>query len=594
MAFVLPTFAGLFSGALHSLKRFPLPVICASLFTLLALSEPYGPASVLGADRLDRIMVILPLCFLATLAAALFADARVWPAGLGHGLGGILAVLLLAVARLDRPQADWQIWNGHWAAFLAPALVLTVMVAPALGGGWDNRRFWDFNRAAWLSVAFAWLSAAILNLGLQATFFALDALLEIDIGQDATSNIAILSFGLLWPWLALAGLPARDAVGIEDPPKWLGFLVHWLLVPLVISYLAVIYAYIAKILAQWELPDGEVGWVISSYAAVGVAAQLAAAPWRERGASHVRVFQRWFYPALFAPAAVLALAVWIRIREFGITEPRYLLALLTLWLFFLATVYSLGVRRLVLAPLSLALLLIAAAFGPWSAGEVSSRSQLARLESALTAAGLFENGQVTPAQATVDFESAKAISGGISFLVAHNRQDLLAAWFPVLSPDRNTTAQELMAAMNVRYVEGRANKRFISFSADMPEELDVAGFQRLYLVQLWKRTATEDMEEKLPFRLRYDRKSMRVTANDGMGHQVSIDLAALTQELVQAGVPQVIPKSEAHRLVKEAQDGPLRLRLIVLNLNAREIPSGLEINGGQVQVLIGTTPALEE
>jgi len=594
MAFALPSFAGLFAGALRSLRRFPLPVICAGLFTLLALSQPFDIETVLGGDRFDRIMVILPLCFLAALAAALFAEARFWPAGLGHGLGGILVLLLLALTRLDRPQADWQVWNWHWVAFLAPALVLTVMVASTLGGGWDNKRFWDFNRAAWLSVAFAWLAAAILNLGLQATTFALDALLEIDIDGDATFDIAVVCFGLLWPWLALAGLPRRDSVGSEEPPRWLRFLVHWLLVPLVITYLAVIYAYIVKILVQWELPDGEVGWVISSYAAVGVAVQLIAAPWRTQGAAHVRAFQRWFYPALFAPAAVLALAVWIRIRDYGITEPRYLLALVTLWLFFLAVVHSLGVRRLALAPLSLALLLLAATFGPWSAGEVSARSQLARLESALTAAGLLEKGKVTPAQDGVDFDSAKAISGGMAYLVAHRRQDLVAAWFPDLAPDKNTTAQALMAALNVRYVEGGASERFISFYARMPEELEVAGFQRLYLIHLWDRTAMAETSEESPLRLRYDRKSMRVTATDGMGHAATVDLAALTQELLAAGVPQQVPESEASRLVKEARDGPLRLRVIVLNLNGRETPGGIEINGGQVQALIGTTPAPTE
>ena len=114
---------------------------------------------------------------------------------------------------LDPGTPIWRFWEWHWASFLGPALVLAVMVAPALGGGWDNDRFWDFNRAAWLSVAFAWLAAMILAVGLQATAYALEALLEIDLGYRFLEDIWTLSFGLLWPWLALAGLPARDRGG---------------------------------------------------------------------------------------------------------------------------------------------------------------------------------------------------------------------------------------------------------------------------------------------------------------------------------------------------------------------------------------------
>ena len=98
---------------------------------------------------------------------------------------------------------------------------------------------------------------------------------------------------------------------------------------MVIVYLVVLYAYIVKILIQWRLPEGEVGWVVSSYAATGVVVYLISAPWRNDEAAHIRFFQRWFYPALFAPIAVLALAAWIRIQEYGITEPRYLLVLVT-------------------------------------------------------------------------------------------------------------------------------------------------------------------------------------------------------------------------------------------------------------------------
>jgi hypothetical protein len=590
MALSLPSFGSLFAGAGRSLRRFPLPVACAFFLTMIVFAKTHDLLGFVAAEQVSRLMVALTLAFFAALAAMLFGEARFWPAWSGQLLGAAAVVLLLALAFAGPVRPIWEFWALHWPSFVGPALVLIAMAAPALGGAWDDARFWDFNRTAWPAAAYAWLAALILALGLQATAYALQALIEIRLGPRITQDFWTLSFGLFWPWLALAGLPRRDEVALEGPPNWLRFLVHWLLVPLVIVYLAVLYAYIVKILIQWQLPEGEVGWVVSTYAAVGVAVHLISAPWRHEGAAHIRFFQRWFYPALFAPIAVLAIAAYLRIQEYGVTEPRYLLVLITAWLFILALFFSFGVRRLILVPLSLALLLFAAAFGPWSAGEVAARSQITRLETALTDAGLLRDGKLSPAVGRIDFETSKTISAGIEHFLTHGRRELIAPWFTALSVDALDEAKyaaDLLDSLGVRYVRDWETEPAFSFSLPAQEDLDVEGFQLLSQANLWSNTERTLTAAEGDYHLSYAKATKTLTVHDGKGHIVTFDFTELANDLLKQGLSNRVSEAERSLMTHEASDGFLRVRLMIEQLSGREGPKGTEISSVQVQILIG-------
>jgi hypothetical protein len=592
MVLSLPSFGSLFAGAGRSLARFPLPIACALIFSAITLAQTHNFLDLFANAPLKRLMTTLPLAFFATLAATLFGEARFWPAWSGRLLGAAATAILLILAFSGSTRPIWELWAFPWTSFAGVALVLTAMAAPALGGAWDNGRFWDFNRAAWLGAAYAWLAALILAFGLQATAYAMEALLEIDLGHKMSRDFWTLSFNLFWPWLALAGLPRRDEVALTGPPNWLRFLVQWLLVPMVIVYLVVLYAYIVKILIQWRLPEGEVAWVVSSYAATGVVVNLISAPWRNDEAEHIRFFQRWFYPALFAPIAVLALAAWIRIQEYGITEPRYLLVLVTVWLFILALAFSFGLKRLMLAPLSLALLLFAAAFGPWGAAEVSARSQLVRLETTLTEAGLLQNGNLTPAQSRVAFDVSKKISGGIAYLIERGRQKLIAPWFEGLEVDdldRYTSVTDLMTALDVRYVPDWQSEPNFSYSLPAQESLDVTGFQLLTEMDVWRGTDRTLAGSGGKYQLRYVKEAAKLTIDDGKGHSVSFDFKQLAAALLDQGLSDKVSEADGALLTRDASDGPLRVRLAIENLSGREGTDGLEIISHKVQILIAST-----
>jgi hypothetical protein len=170
----------------------------------------------------------------------------------------------------------------------------------------------------------------------------------------------------------------------------------------------------------------------------------------------------------------------------------------------------------------------------------------------------------------------------------------MASWFPDLSLGPETTAQTLMAAMNVRYIEDSAGGTYFNYYAEFPRELDVAGFQKLYQVFLWGSTEAFAVSEASPFDVRYDKENMQLTVEDTQGHRAVVDLSALVHDLLSAGIDNQVPAEETYRLTAEAEDGPIRLRVTAVSLEGRETANGIEIDGGQVQVLVGTAAAPAE
>jgi phosphoglycerol transferase MdoB-like AlkP superfamily enzyme len=143
-------------------------------------------------------------------------------------------------------------------------------------------------------------------------------------------------------------------------------LVKFVLVPLLLVYTAILYAYAIKIVLAWELPTGTLGSMVVDYLLVGAATLLLGYPVRETGGTLVRLFWRYWVWLAALPVVLLFIAVSRRIGDYGLTEDRYLMVLVGVWALILAAIRVLrgGDFDLRLVPGVLALLLLAASFGP--------------------------------------------------------------------------------------------------------------------------------------------------------------------------------------------------------------------------------------
>jgi hypothetical protein len=197
----------------------------------------------------------------------------------------------------------------------------------------------------------------------------------------------------------------------------------------------------------------------------------------------VRTYARGFYIALLPSIAMLLLAIWKRVEQYGITENRYFLIVLALWLAAIAVYFT--VRRpgnIKVVPATLAVLALATSLGPWGAYAVSRRSQEARLDHLLTANGLWTGTAIRPAAAadSVSFETRRELSGVLEYLVDVHGAGTLRPWFgdlPASAAGDETKGRSEDGPPQVRTTSvamGRLGLEYVCRWESLPEGASVA------------------------------------------------------------------------------------------------------------------------
>jgi hypothetical protein len=167
--------------------------------------------------------------------------------------------------------------------------------------------------------------------------------------------------------------------------------------------------------------------MVVGYLLVGAAMLLVGYPSREAGGPLVRLFWRYWVWLAALPVVLLFIAVSRRIADYGLTEGRYLMVLIGVWALILAGIRIVkgGDFDLRLVPGVLALLLLAASFGPGGAIGFSVMSQKSELASILTEKGMLVDGKIvkrprraTPRACSAARRAACAASSGISIPTA--------------------------------------------------------------------------------------------------------------------------------------------------------------------------------
>lgn len=177
----------------------------------------------------------------------------------------------------------------------------------------------------------------------------------------------------------LAGVPADIQALDEDKsyPKGLKIFTQYVLIPLSTVYVIILLAYEIKILVEWKLPKGLVSNLILGYAVFGILSLLLVYPIREQNENKwLKTYSRSFYFLLIPLLALLFVAVGTRVSSYGVTEFRYFLIVLAIWLLGISLYFLLFKKQNIkVIPISLALLTLLSIYGPQSAFTVSMYSQ---------------------------------------------------------------------------------------------------------------------------------------------------------------------------------------------------------------------------
>ncbi len=365
---------------------------------------------------------------------------------------------------------------------------------------WQSRSICSF---LWHQILFfrlltSILYSGVLYTGLSIALAAVDNLFGVDVPGKRYFELWILILGLFNTWFFLAGVPEETAPldAISDYPKGLKVFSQYILYPIVLIYLVILYAYLGKILAAWDWPQGYVSKLILGFSGTGIFLLLLLNPLRERADNAwVKKIARWFYVALIPLVVMLFLAVWRRISEYGFTEGRYLAIALGVWLSFLIVYFLMSrTKSIKVIPVSLCVLALLVSVGFWGVFSVASQSQIARLERITTEAGILAEGKIRPVHAEVSFKNAKEISAILSYLHEYHGLAGIQSWFEgslkedtIPSGVAYKRPAVVARMMGLEYVSrwAESQRGMVTFTAATP--YDVTGYDRMVQLTMFAR-----------------------------------------------------------------------------------------------------------
>ena len=257
---------------------------------------------------------------------------------------------------------------GHLFVFFAPFVFK-----------WNKEAYWNYLKTVGYAIVRSAFFSGVLYLGLVLALLAIQALFSLNIPDRWFGQLFVFCLGIVNTWVYLSDFPKNILQQtIIQFNKALEVFVKYILIPLIILYLIILYSYSFKILFQWELPKGWVSYLVTALAILGLQVQVFIHPvQKDLNSWTINRFYPWFYILLLPLIVLLFVAIFRRIYDYGVTENRYLVLVIAFWIFGVALYMLLSKsKNLKILPVSLFVLAILSSFGFWGVFEVSKKSQV--------------------------------------------------------------------------------------------------------------------------------------------------------------------------------------------------------------------------
>ena len=339
----------------------------------------------------------------------------------GPGLRAALQAAVMAIAVLYYLSLPDHFAQQAAIRFVLYALGLHWLIACVAFSGRENNGFWVFNKKLFLRILTSVLYTGVLYLGLALALLAIDQLFNVNVDSRLYPDIWFVLVGVFNTWFFLSDFPVgyESPAVITDYPRGLKIFTQFVLLPILTVYLLILYAYLFRIIFTATWPYGWVSYLVLGFSVAGILAILLVWPLREEENNKwISGYSRFFYFALFPLIVMLYIAIRKRIAAYGITELRYFVLLLAMWLLAMAFYFLLSKRKSIrLIPLSLCVAAFLASFGPWGAAGVSLYSQQHRLKALLVKDKILVDGKISGKTEELSLKDRKEIAGITRYIV---------------------------------------------------------------------------------------------------------------------------------------------------------------------------------
>lgn len=368
-----------------SIRRFPVSIALSSSFVIMMIitSEARTSRSGYVIQNLERVSMILALGFALSLCIKLYFEKKGT-----NKLYNIIAVSAVSILMLILYYLfllkDLSMVSTTRYVGISLALYILFAFIPYL----DNREDFEIYIIKIFGRLFITIIySVVLYGGLAAILATINKLLEVKVPSDFYYYTFLIVAGIFAPTYYLGGFPSvHDKFTKENYSNIFKVLVLYIVMPLISIYTIILYIYFAKIIITAKWPIGLVSHLVLWYSVISAAILFFISPIYKDN-KFADKFMKILPKAILPLIVLMFFSVGIRVKAYGITENRYYVIALSLWVFGVMIYFSWSKKfKNIMLPVTLCIIiLISVIGGSISSYSVSKASQNKRLQNILSA-----------------------------------------------------------------------------------------------------------------------------------------------------------------------------------------------------------------
>lgn len=420
----------------------------------------------------------------------------------------------------------------------------------------------------------------VLFLGIVAILFTIDKLLEIRVDDKIYFDVWLGVVGVFAPSFFLAGVPLfKEQFEAGSYPKLLKVLLLYIIMPITSVYTAILYIYFAKVIVTFQWPVGLVAHLVIWYSVICAAIVFLIAPLHEEN-KWTRSFV-FLLPKLIIPLIVMMfVSIGIRVKAYGITENRYFVIVLGLWVLgIMINSNFVKNRRNIIMPISLALIAVLSVVGPWSSYSVSKFSQNQRLEGILVKYDMLKDNSIVKTDkevAPIDKKEVSEILG--YFSRSHTLDDVryLPKGFTI------SQMNDVLGFANTEYESGvREYFSYNSYMVNRP--IDIKGYSYMFRLNNFGSPGTGEGNEAV---IKYDNSTHEVTISTGGQEIYKKSLLEFGKQVHLKYDTDSRSDIDPNELTLVDENAKIKVKFIFNNIDGYEDESGINVSSMDFYVLI--------
>ena len=379
-------------------KRFPLAVAFA-IFTTIAFIYVFESYDSINYSKLTYWLFIYPItATMIALTISLVQESRKKFSIIPHIVAGAvwLAIsIALAFYFVSTNNYTERTYAFATWLFIYTTSFLSIFVAPFFKQK-DENGFWVFLMKNAKAAAIAGAISAVLLIAIEGFLLGFFNLFDIRLSSGRPFIYsAIICSCTIFPILFFSGIPSIDEC-LQEAPALNKFQVStnkFLFLPILSLYIILLYAYIAKIIIQWEMPKGMVSYLVSVSMLLLLSRVTLMHPERIDPKPSFEKKLLKILPTACIPLVILmSVGIMRRISDYGISEDRYYIAAVNIFYYIIIAILlidKIKCKSKYIAIVFCSMFLILTN-GPLSALNVTHRVWMESIKSALVEQGYTE------------------------------------------------------------------------------------------------------------------------------------------------------------------------------------------------------------